>query len=36
MLIQPTIDTLNGLKLHGMALGLTEQIDPHGRARARL
>src|SRR5664279_38503 len=26
MLIQPTLDTLNGLKLHGMALGLSEQM----------
>ena len=26
MLIQPTLDTLNALKLHGMALGLTEQM----------
>src|ERR1700687_5351945 len=28
MLIQPTLDTLNGLKLHGMALGLSEQMTP--------
>jgi len=26
MLIQPTLDTLNRLKLHGMALGLSEQM----------
>ena len=26
MLIQPTLDTLNRLKLHGMALALSEQI----------
>ena len=26
MLIQPTLDTLNRLKLHGMALALTEQM----------
>ena len=27
MLIQPTLDTLNRLKLHGMALALSEQIE---------
>ena len=27
MLIQPTLDTLNRLKLHGMALGLSEQMS---------
>lgn len=26
MLIQPTLDTLNRLKLHGMALALSEQM----------
>ena len=26
MLIQPTLDTLNRLKLHGMAIGLSEQM----------
>jgi hypothetical protein len=26
MLIQPTLDTLNRLKLHGMALGLSDQM----------
>jgi hypothetical protein len=26
MLIQPTLDTLNRLKLHGMALALSEQV----------
>ena len=30
MLIQPTLDTLNGLKLHGMALGLSEQMTHTG------
>jgi DNA replication protein DnaC len=33
MLIQPTLDTLNGLKLHGMALGLSEQMT-HTTAQA--
>jgi DNA replication protein DnaC len=32
MLIQPTLDALNHLKLHGMALALEEQIT-HGAAR---
>lgn len=32
MLIQPTLDTLNRLKLHGMALGLSEQMT-HGAAQ---
>jgi len=32
MLIQPTLDALNRLKLHGMALALEEQIT-HGAAR---
>src|SRR3990172_1424034 len=32
MLIQPTLDTLNQLKLHGMALGLSEQLT-HGAAQ---
>lgn len=26
MLIQPTLDTLNQLKLHGMAIALSEQM----------
>ena len=26
MLIQPTLDSLNRLKLHGMAAALTEQL----------
>jgi len=30
MLIQPTLDTLNRLKLHGMALGLSEQMTNSG------
>lgn len=29
MLIQPTLDTLNRLKLHGMALALSEQMTHH-------
>ena len=33
MLIQPLIDTLNRLKLHGIALGLSEQMT-HGAAQA--
>jgi DNA replication protein DnaC len=32
MLIQPTLDTLNHLKLHGMALALSEQMT-HGAAQ---
>ncbi len=32
MLIQPTLDTLNRLKLHGMALALSEQMA-HGAAQ---
>ena len=32
MLIQPTLDTLNRLKLHGMALALSEQMT-HGAAQ---
>jgi DNA replication protein DnaC len=32
MLIQPTLDALNRLKLHGMALALEEQLS-HGAAR---
>jgi hypothetical protein len=33
MLIQPTLDTLNRLKLHGMALALSEQMT-HGAAQS--
>ena len=33
MLVQPTLDTLNRLKLHGMALALNEQMT-HGAAQA--
>jgi hypothetical protein len=40
MLIQPTLDTLNRLKLHGMALALSEQVThnlPRGsRSRSGL
>ena len=32
MLIQPTLDTLNRLKLHGMAIGLTEQMTNSARS----
>ena len=35
MLIQPTLDTLNRLKLHGMALALSEQMT-HNAAGARV
>ena len=30
MLTQPTLDTLNRLKLHGIALGLSEQMTNSG------
>ena len=33
MLVQPTLDTLNRLKLHGMAIALREQAT-HGAAQA--
>ena len=35
MLIQPTIDTLNRLKLHGMALALSEQMTHTPRRGSR-
>ena len=35
MLIQPTLDTLNRLKLHGMALALIEQMTTQRCAAAR-
>ena len=36
MLIQPTLDTLNRLKLHGMALALAEQMTHQRRAGPRV